>query len=58
MRTAVDSTNRTPKDYFHIALTSFGVVLGVAGIIIVSWRTVGCGLALIFFGLAYFALED
>ena len=54
----VDSTDRRAKDYFHFGLTAFGIILGVAGLVIVSWRTVACGLVLIAFGLAYFGLED
>jgi hypothetical protein len=54
----VESTNRRAKDYFHFGLTGLGAVLAVAGAVILSWRTVACGLILIVFGLAYFGLED
>jgi hypothetical protein len=54
----VESTNRRGKDYFHFGLTSLGVVFCIIGVVIVSWRTVACGLVLTAFGLAYFALED
>jgi hypothetical protein len=58
MNVAVDSTNRTPKDYFHFGLMALGEIFCAAGIVIVSWRTVVCGLVLLAFGMAYFALED
>lgn len=54
----LESTDRRTKDYFHFALTASGVILGVAGVIILSWKTVACGAVLIVFGLAYFGLED
>jgi len=54
----VQSTSRTPKDYFHFGLTALGAILAIAGVVILSLRTVICGLVLIVFGLAYFALED
>jgi len=58
MNVATESTNRQAKDYFHFGLTSLGAVVMIVGVVIISWRTVACGLALIAFGLAYFALED
>jgi hypothetical protein len=58
MNTVVESTDRRSKDYFHFGLTALGIIVGVAGLVIISWRTVACGLALIAFGVAYFALED
>jgi hypothetical protein len=58
MGAMVESTNRRSKDYFHFGLTGLGIVLGIIGVVIVSWRTVACGLVLIVFGLAYFGLED
>jgi hypothetical protein len=54
----VESSNRRSKDYFHFGLTTLGVVIAIAGVIIVSWRTVGCGAVLIIAGLAYFGVED
>ena len=54
----VDSTDRRTKDYFHFGLTAFGVILAVAGVVIVSWRTVVCGVVLIVAGVAYFGVED
>jgi hypothetical protein len=54
----VDSTDRRAKDYFHFGLTALGVLLCAAGVVIISWRTVTCGLILIVFGLAYFGIED
>jgi hypothetical protein len=54
----VQSTGRTARDYFHFALTSLGTILALAGVVIVSWRTAICGLVIIVFGLAFFALED
>jgi hypothetical protein len=54
----IESTQRRPKDYFHFALTTLGVVMAIAGVIIVSWRTVICGAVLIVLGLAYFGVED
>jgi hypothetical protein len=54
----VESSDRRAKDYFHFGLTAFGVILAAAGVVIVSWRTVVCGVVLIAFGLAYFGLED
>jgi hypothetical protein len=53
-----DSTDRRAKDYFHFGLTALGGVLCAGGLVIVSWRTIVCGLVLIVFGLAYFGLED
>ena len=58
MNTAVESTTRGAKDYFHFGLTGLGIVIAVIGVVIVSWRTVVCGLVLIAFGLAYFGLQD
>jgi hypothetical protein len=58
MNMAVESTNRRGKDYFHFGLISLGAVVTIVGVIIISWRTVACGLALIAFGLAYFGLEE
>ena len=58
MNTAVESTNRRSKDYFHFGLTGLGIIFCLIGVVIVSWRAVACGLVLIAFGLAYFALED
>lgn len=58
MNTAVESTNRRSKDYFHFELTSLGIVVSIIGVVMVSWRTAACGLVLIAFGLAYFAVED
>jgi hypothetical protein len=54
----VRSTSRTAKDFFHFALTAFGAVIALGGVVIVSWRTVVCGLVVIVFGLAYFLVED
>jgi hypothetical protein len=54
----VRSTSRTAKDFFHFALTALGVIFALGGVIIVSWRTVVCGLVIIAFGLAYFLVED
>ena len=54
----VESTDRRAKDYFHFGITSFGVVVAIVGVVIVSWKTVAFGLVLAAFGLAYFALED
>ncbi|HWC59387.1 MAG TPA: hypothetical protein VHC44_06805 [Verrucomicrobiae bacterium] len=53
-----DSTDRTARDYFHFGLTALGTILCLGGIVIVSWRTIACGLTLIVLGMAYFALED
>lgn len=58
MNAFLDSTDRRTKDYFHFALTAAGVILGVAGLIILSWKTVACGTVLIVLGLAYFGIED
>jgi hypothetical protein len=58
MNVSTDSTNRRAKDYFHFGLTALGVIVTIAGAVILSWRTVACGLILIVFGLAYFGLED
>ena len=54
----VESSDRRTKDFFHVGLTALGVIIAVAGVVIVSWRTVLCGAVLIFFGLAYFGVED
>ena len=54
----VESTDRRSKDFFHFGLTALGAVICAGGLIIVSWRTIVCGMVLIVFGLAYFALED
>jgi hypothetical protein len=54
----VESTQRRSKDYFHFALTTLGVILAIAGVVIISWRTVICGAVLILLGLAYFGIED
>lgn len=54
----VESTDRRTKDFFHFGLTALGVLLAVAGLIIISWRTMVCGGVLILLGLAYFGLED
>lgn len=54
----IESTSRTPKDYFHFGLTGLGAILAMSGVVILSLRVVICGLVLIVFGLAYFALED
>jgi len=54
----VESSDRRTKDYFHFGLTAFGAILVAAGVVILSWRTVACGVVLIIFGLAYFGLED
>jgi uncharacterized membrane protein len=54
----VESTNRRAKDYFHFGLTALGVIFGVSGLVILSWRTVLGGVVLIILGLAYFGLED
>jgi hypothetical protein len=58
METSVESTSRGPKDYFHFGLTGLGIIVAVIGVVIVSLRTVACGLVLIAFGLAYFGLQD
>jgi hypothetical protein len=58
MNTAVESTNRRSKDYFHFGLTGLGIIVGVIGIVIISWRTVACGLVLVAAGLAYFGVKD
>lgn len=58
MNALVDVAERRSKDYFHFGLTALGVILVAAGIVILSWRTVACGVILIVFGLAYFGLED
>jgi hypothetical protein len=58
MGAMVESTNRRSKDFFHFGLTGLGIIVSVIGIVIVSARTVACGLVLIAFGLAYFGLED
>jgi len=58
MNATVESTNRRAKDYFHFGLTALGVVVCIIGVVIISWRTVACGLVLTVFGLAYFSLED
>jgi hypothetical protein len=58
MNIAVESTNRRSKDYFHFGLTALGAIVCVIGVVIVSSRTVVCGLVLAAFGLAYFAVED
>ena len=54
----VESTQRRPKDYFHFGLSALGVLMAIAGVVIVSWRTVICGGVLILAGLAYFGIED
>jgi len=54
----VESTNRRAKDYFHFGLTAFGAIVVAAGVVILSWRTVACGIVMICLGLAYFGLED
>jgi hypothetical protein len=54
----VETTDRRSKDFFHFGLTVLGVILAIAGVIIVSWRTVICGGVLILLGLAYFGVED
>jgi len=54
----VESTQRRPKDYFHFGLSALGVLMAIAGVVIVSWRTVICGAVLILAGLAYFGIED
>jgi hypothetical protein len=58
MNALVEPTDRRAKDFFHFGLTALGVLIGVAGIVIISWRTIVCGLVLIVLGLAYFAIED
>ncbi len=58
MNAFVDSSDRRTKDFFHVGLTALGVILAIAGVVIVSWRTVICGAVLILAGLAYFAIED
>ncbi len=58
MNALIESTQRRPKDYLHFALTTLGVVLALAGMVIISWRTVICGAVLILQGLAYFGIED
>lgn len=54
----VESTNRRAKDYFHFGMTAFGAIVVAAGVVILSWRTVACGIVMICLGLAYFGLED
>ncbi|HXT11555.1 MAG TPA: hypothetical protein VN873_08320 [Candidatus Angelobacter sp.] len=53
----VESTTRTPRDIFHFTVTVAGIVLGIGGVITSSVAASVCALVMIFFGLAYFALN-
>lgn len=55
---AVDSTTRGPKDFFHFGITVLGALFLVAGVVIVSLRTVIFGLVLIALGMAFFLVDS
>jgi len=58
MQSMVESTTRGPKDYLHFALTFFGLIIGIGGVVTVSIAASVCGLVLVTLGVAYFLVEN
>lgn len=52
----VDYEERSPMDVIDFALVAFGILLALAGVVMVSAVTSVIGLVLIGFGLIYFRL--
>ena len=58
MRASMESTDRQPTDYFHFAITFFGILLCVASVVTLSVVTAIFGLLMIALGLAYFLMGE
>lgn len=57
MNKLVDSTSRGARDYFFFGVVFWGVILGAAGIIMVSVATDIVGAVMVATGIAYFVLR-
>lgn len=58
MNNSVESTSRGPVDAFHFAISCWGALIGIAGIITTTVPIAICGLVLVALGMAYFLVNS
>jgi hypothetical protein len=54
----VESTDRTPADFFFFAVSVFGNIIAAVGLVTTSVVVAVCGLLMMAFAIAYFLLTE